>query len=178
MAVAEPITTPRLCIRPYREADLEPLWQLWTDPGVREFLWDGRVITCGEAEAAMRDSVACTAARGFGHWAVCPRDEPALIGFCGLRPLDDGPEIELLYGLLPAHWGRGLATEASLAWLRRGFERHGLARIWALTDFGNVRSEAVMQRLGMQFDSRGPHHGLDTIRYVLTREQAIRRLRR
>lgn len=164
------ITTGRLVMRPYREEDLEPLWRLWTDPDVRRFLWDDRVIERGEAEDAMRDGLALAAEHGLGHWAVTLRDDPALIGFCGLRFLDAPPEVELLYGLAPAYWGRGLATEAARAWLERGFAQHGLARIWALTDYGNIRSEQVMQRLGMQFDARIDHHGLDTIRYVLTRD--------
>ncbi len=170
MSGVQRITTERLTMRPYRDEDLEPLWRLWTDPDVRRFLWDDRVIERAEAEEAMRDSMALTAAHGFGHWAVTLRDDRALIGFCGLRFLDAPPDVELLYGLAPAYWGRGLATEAARAWLQRGFDTHGCARIWALTDFGNVRSEQVMQRLGMQFDTRLEHHGLDTIRYVLSRD--------
>jgi hypothetical protein len=31
------------------------------------------------------------------------------MGFCGFRFIGDGPEIELMYGLLPRYWGQGLA---------------------------------------------------------------------
>ena len=41
-----------------------------------------------------------------------------LVGFVGFRPFFDPPELQLLYGLLPAYWGRGLATEPAGAPMR------------------------------------------------------------
>jgi len=171
MSCSAPLLTARLSMRPYRTDDLDGLHALWTDPQVRRYLWDDKVIDRATAAAAMQESIACTAEHGFGHWAVCQRDADGLIGFCGLRLMDGGPEVELLYGLYPAHWGRGLITEGATAWLTRGFTEHACARIWALTDAPNARSEAVMQRLGMRFVERGPHHGLDSVRYVMTPEE-------
>ncbi len=165
-----PIETARLRLRPYRESDLDALHHLWTDPDVRRYLWDGEVIARPVAAQALRASIACTAQHGFGHWAVCPAGDDALIGFCGFRFLDETPEIELLYGLAPAYWGRGLATEAARAMLRFGFEALGFARVVAITDFANRASVAVMQRLGMQFETRFQHHGLDSVRYAMVRE--------
>lgn len=159
-------------MRPYREDDLGALHRLWTDPQVRRWLWDDQEIDRATADAAMRESMACTAARGFGHWAVTLRQRGAaapLIGFCGVRLMEGGGEIELMYGLDPAHWGRGLISEGAAAWLAYAFAGLGRARVWARTDTPNVRSEAVMRRLGMQFVARAPHHGLDTVRYVMTR---------
>src|SRR5262249_49467004 len=116
------IDTARLRLRPYRESDLDALHALWTDPQVRRYLWDDAVIERRLAAEVMRASIASTDALGFGHWAVCRGNGGALIGFCGFRPLDDSADIELLYGLAPPHWGRGLATEAARAMLRFGFE--------------------------------------------------------
>lgn len=164
------IDTARLRLRPYRESDLDALHALWTDPQVRRYLWDDRVIERALAADVMRASIVGTAAEGFGHWAVCPAGGDALIGFCGFRRLDDGPEVELLYGLAPAHWRRGLATEAARAMLRFGFEHVGFARVFALTDAPNTASVAVMQRLGMSFECRFIHHGLDTVQYSMRRE--------
>src|SRR5262245_44417418 len=164
------IHTSRLRVRPYRENDLDALHALWTDPQVRRYLWDDRVIERTLAAEVMRGSIASTAAEGFGHWAVCPTGGDALIGFCGLRRLDDGPDVELLYGLAPAYWHRGLATEAARAMLRFGFGQLGFARIFALTDAPNTASVAVMQRLGMSFECRLIYHGLDTVQYIMRRD--------
>jgi ribosomal-protein-alanine N-acetyltransferase len=46
--------------------------------------------------------------------------------------------------------GRGFATEATRAMLRWSIETYGLTRIWASTDLENVRSQRVLEKLGMQ----------------------------
>lgn len=165
------IDTSRLRLRPYRDSDLDALHRLWTDPDVRRYLWDDKVIDRQLADETMRASIACTAEHGFGHWAVCRAGEDVLIGFCGAKFMDDTREVELLYGLAPAYWKRGLATEAARAMVRFGFEEMGFARLYAITDAPNTASAAVMQRLGMTFEKRFEHHGLDSVRYVITREE-------
>lgn len=53
------------------------------------------------------------------------------------------------YGLDPAHWGRGYATEAVGRLLAFGFDELGLHRIRATCDTENTASRNVMQKLGM-----------------------------
>jgi ribosomal-protein-alanine N-acetyltransferase len=54
------------------------------------------------------------------------------VGFCGLRQFSKAEiveaQVEILYGISPDHWGKGLAVEAASAVLRFGFERLQLAR--------------------------------------------------
>mgnify|MGYP003694041961 CR=1 FL=1 len=145
------------------------LHRLWTDPDVRRYLWDDQVIDRQLAEATMQASIDCTADHGFGHWAVCPSGSDTLIGFCGAKFMEDTTEVELLYGLAPAYWKQGLATEAAHAMLRFGFEELNFARMYAITDAPNSASMAVMQRLGMRFEKRYVLHGLDSVRYVIAR---------
>jgi RimJ/RimL family protein N-acetyltransferase len=72
---------------------------------------------------------------GIEYWVIRP-----MIGFCGFRFLEDSTEIELLYGLLPDRWGRGLATEASQAALDYLWHATAFKRVWARTDVPNARS--------------------------------------
>jgi RimJ/RimL family protein N-acetyltransferase len=60
------------------------------------------------------------------------------------------PCLEIGWRLARAHWGRGYATEAARAAPNYGFNTLGRAEIAAFTVPGNVRSRAVMERLGMQ----------------------------
>lgn len=55
-------------------------------------------------------------------------------------------------------WGHGYATEAALAALRYGFDTLGLPEILAITTVTNVRSQAVMRRIGM---TTGPAEDFD-----------------
>jgi len=144
------LDTPRLHLRPWTAADLDDLHRLWTDARVRRFLWDDEVISRARARATLAAGVASFRTHGFGGWLSIERARAAVVGFCGLRRVDDGSGVEILYGLAPAAWGRGLATEAATAVLRFGFERCGLPHIVGRTDASNAASVRVLERLGMQ----------------------------
>ena len=159
------LRTPRLRLTPCALGDVEFLRELWTDADVRRFLWDDRIIGRDEAAEVIEASMESFRRHGFGMWVVRADDAP--IGFCGLRHFGEPAEdVEVLYGLLPAHWGRGLATEAARAVLRAGFDR-GLPRIFAGADPPNVGSIQVMERLGMRFDATRVIDGRDATYYAI-----------
>jgi RimJ/RimL family protein N-acetyltransferase len=137
---------------------------------VRRWLWDDLVIDLATAAEVVAASAASFAARGFGQWCVELRGEAGLIGFAGLREIEATPDVELLYGLAPAQWGRGFATEASRAVLAYGFETAGLARIAGRTDTPNRASARVLERLGMRFEAERIVSERPTLHYALDRE--------
>jgi RimJ/RimL family protein N-acetyltransferase len=164
------IETERLRLRPLAAEDLDALHQLWTDADVRKYLWDDRVISREQAEEVIASSIESFEANGYGFWAVLPKDEEAIIGFCGFRLFGDAREIEILYGLAPSRWGRGLATEAARAMMRWGFEDHGFDSIYAGADPPNAASFRVMERLGMKHAKRTRIDDVEAIYYVLSKE--------
>jgi ribosomal-protein-alanine N-acetyltransferase len=89
--------------------------------------------------------------RGWGLFAV--ELEGRFIGSSGLAvPKIQAhfmPCIEIGYRFLPEFWGQGLALEASRLVLEFGFCQLGLREIVAYTSCLNVRSQRLMQRLGM-----------------------------
>jgi RimJ/RimL family protein N-acetyltransferase len=90
--------------------------------------------------------------RGWSFWAVETKTTPEFIGFVGLHAPADlpiSPCIEVGWRLAAKHWGKGFATEAARGALRVGFEQLGLREILSFTAVGNIRSRAVMARLGM-----------------------------
>jgi len=117
------IETARLKLRPVSRNDLDDLHRLWTDPAVREFFWDGETISRERAEAAVKEGIGEFDRHGFGLWVA--EEAERLVEFCGLRPLDNAPEVEVLYGIAPSRWGEGFATEVALAMVRYGFEEPG-----------------------------------------------------
>lgn len=165
------LDTERLRLTPFTMGHLDALHELWTDPEVRRYLWDGEVIPRERAAELITDSQRNFAERGYGFWAMLLREEEdALVGFCGYRSFDGSGVPELLYGILPRCWGKGLVSEAAHAVIRDGFEHKGFTRIIAATDTPNQSSVKVMQRLGMVFLRRGEFHGLDTVFFELTPE--------
>ncbi|MEW6208376.1 MAG: GNAT family N-acetyltransferase [Acidobacteriota bacterium] len=164
------IETARLHMRPFTLSDTDDLHRLWIDREVRKYLWDDEVISREVAQEVVRSSVANFEHHGFGLWSVFFKGESALIGFCGFRHFEDPPQIEILYGIAPRHWGAGLATEAARAMIRFGFEENGFERIYAGADPPNRASFRVMERCGMKFEKRMTINDKEAIYYVLSRE--------
>jgi [ribosomal protein S5]-alanine N-acetyltransferase len=163
------IRTDRLLLRPLQRDDVDALHQVWTAPEVRRYLWDDVVIPRETAQQVIESHLATVDRLNLGFWAlhilpVSPFATPTA-GFCGFRLIDDGPEIELLYGLRGKHWGKGLATEASTAALDYLWRSTSYQRVYARTDPPNGKSVQVMRRLGMKHESTTP----STITYVLYR---------
>ncbi len=164
------IETARLRLRPFTLDDVDDLHSLLTEPGVRQYLWDDEVIPRERAESIIETSLASFDAHGFGLWAVLPEAEEVLIGFCGFWFFHDPPRLELLYGLAPAYWNRGLATEAAIAMMRYGFEELAFKDVEASTDAANLASSRVMEKSGMSYRKRESTNGLDTVYYAVSRE--------
>ena len=164
------IETARLSLRPFAAADVDELHRHWTDPLVRVYLWDGLVITREQAAEVVAASVESFRRDGFGFWCVRDKVTGALAGYCGFRPLGDAGEVEIGYGIDPARWGKGLATEAGRASLRYGFDEKNFPRVLGIADRANAASARVLEKLGMTFDRRDTHHGQDCLFYALARE--------
>jgi len=170
------LETARLLLRPCTADDLDALHRLWTDPDVRRYLFDDRIIPREQAEATIRSSLASFPAHGFGLWVVRRTGEDAIVGFCGLSLTGEPPEVELLYGLAPSAWGQGLATEAARAVLRYGFAELRLARITAGADVPNVASLRVLEKLGMTFTRRTRTEYGEVLYFAVTREEFHKRV--
>ena len=166
------LSTKRLVLRPYQPADLDALHALWTTPQVRQYLWDDIVISRERAAEEVQRGLENEARHGIGYWAIESAQREHLVGFCGFRPVDQGPEIELMYGLSQEWWGQGLATEACEALLQWLWDSTPFPRVFARTDPPNLRSLAVMVRLGMRLYSTTP----TMISYVLERPRLARHL--
>jgi RimJ/RimL family protein N-acetyltransferase len=140
--------SPRLRYHPMRAADVAALHAHWNTPAVRRFLWDDEEVAPDTVRAVLTASDADFARAGYGLWVVTDA-AGTLVGSCGLRPVEDTAEIEILYSVEPARWGAGLATEAAAAVLRHAFADLGLARVLGGTDEPNVASRRVLEKLGM-----------------------------
>lgn len=164
------IETERLKLRPFRMDDIDAIHEIWTDAGVRKYLWDDQVISREETSSIIEQSLEYFRAKDFGLWAVLPRAQESIIGFCGYWFFHEPPQLELLYGIITDQWGKGFAPEAAAAMLRLGFEEFGFPEVVASTDTPNTASVRVMKKLGMGFLKRQDSEGLDTIYYSIKRE--------
>ena len=148
------IVTPRLRLRTWRESDLEPFAALNADPVVMAHF--PQRLTREETQAMIGRIEDGFRRHGFGLWAVEVPGVADFIGYVGLSvPVFEAaftPCVEIGWRLAAGHWGRGYATEAARAAVGYGFGLLGLREIVSFTVPANVRSRAVMRRIGMTRD--------------------------
>jgi RimJ/RimL family protein N-acetyltransferase len=177
MSPAPTIQTPRLLLRDWRDEDLAPFAAMNADPVVMEFF--PKPLDRAESDAAVARIRDHFASRGFGLWAVEVPGVADFIGFVGLAvPRFEAhftPCVEIGWRLARSHWGRGYATEAARATLAFGFRDLALDEIVSFTTTANLRSRAVMERIGMtrsaddDFDHPALPEGHPLRRHVLYR---------
>ncbi|HEX6929319.1 MAG TPA: GNAT family N-acetyltransferase [Gammaproteobacteria bacterium] len=161
----------RLRLRPFMAGDLDDLHALWTDPDVRRHLWDNRQLGREDTAAIIDRSAALHRDESAGLWAVERRDAPGLVGFGGYWYFGEPPQLQILFGLRPEHWGMGLATELARCLIHYGFETLQLARVTGATDRANVSSQRVMEKAGMRFVERVRTRNSDLMYYVIDRPE-------
>jgi len=148
------LRTDRLVLRRWRPADKEPFARMNANPIVMEHF--PSALDRAQSDAFADRIEAGFDERGYGLWAVEIPGEAEFIGFVGLAlhdfPAHFTPAVEIGWRLARDHWGKGFATEAARTAIADGFERVGLSEIVSFTAVVNIRSVAVMQRLGMSHD--------------------------
>jgi ribosomal-protein-alanine N-acetyltransferase len=145
------LTTPRLRLREWRNADLPVFAALNADPRVMEFF--SQRLDRSESDALVARIGEHFTRHGFGLWAVEAPGVADFIGFVGLSvPRFEAhfmPCVEIGWRLARHAWGQGYATEAARAALAFGFLEAGLEEVVSFTTVANAPSRWVMERLGM-----------------------------
>jgi len=143
--------TSRLILRSWQEADRDAFAALHADP---EVMWDMGGPFSREKSDAKFDRYSDAFARcGYCRWAI-EDSQGLLLGYAGLMPSRAGhplgPHSDIGWRLARAAWGKGYVTEAARAALDDAFTRVRLKEVLAYTSPDNLRSQAVMTRLGLE----------------------------
>lgn len=150
------IKTTRLLLRPWKEEDLEPYAKLNSDPRVMKYF--PSILTRKESDESARLAASHIEKYGWGKWAITLIETGEFVGRVGLEEIDFeasfAPNIELGYRLAFEHWGKGYASEGAKASLEYGFKTLSLTEIVAFTPIQNLRSQLVMERLGMHHNPK------------------------
>ena len=171
------LTTERLILRPWRDADLAPLFAINGDPESMRYF--AASMNRAESDAWAARMRAHFADHGWGFWVVVEEATRDFVGVVGLMTIpwqaDFTPAVEIGWRIGPRFRRQGYAEEAARAALGFGFATIGLQKIVAFTVPGNAASWKLMEKLGMapagEFDHpRLPegHHYRRHLLYSLT----------
>ena len=166
------IETERLRLRIWKEADVEPYYQMHQDPRVIEFLPGS--LSIEEVKQFITDQNSCFLQHQYAFWAVEEKIRGAMIGFIGFMKAKDPlppSAIEIGWRFTSQSWGQGYATEAAKAVLEYGWDVLECEEVFACSVIENHRSQRVMGKIGMKRDLAGdfddPEHRLS--KHVLYR---------
>lgn len=168
------LLTARLRLRLYQIDDASAMFAVFGDPEVMRYSMSGPDPTAEATRARVQKLIDHQERFGFSLWVVEDRATGALLGDCGLKQLEAGPEIEVGYRFAREHWGKGYASEASAACVRYGFEKLGLARITAVVEPPNVASCRVLEKVGLEYQRRIHCYGREMNYFTADRDRYLR----
>ena len=152
------IETERLIIRKITEDDFDDLLLLHSDPEVQKFTGEAVQTSIEEVQKGIRERTFKDYEKyGYGRWAVIWKETGEFTGWAGLKYLPEFEETDLGYRFNQKFWGKGIATESSIAILNYGFKELGLKRIIAVAMPEHKASMRVMEKVGMKFYRAFPY---------------------
>jgi len=145
------LETERLILRQWKDADLPKFSALNCDAQVMEFF--PSILSEQESNRMAAKIQQLINKQGWGFWAVEEKTSEEFIGFVGLHKVRTNlpfyPNVEIGWRLAKPFWQKGYATEAAIAAMNYAFETLELKQVISFTAVTNLRSQAVMKKLGM-----------------------------
>lgn len=163
------LLTQRLELRIHRLEDADFMLDLNSDKEVTRHVPDGAFENAQQAEEIIRSLRVQFTERQIGRFIVIEKQSGRRIGWCGLKCLEAGNEIDLGYRILRSVWGQGFASEAAKACLEYGFNTLGFERITARIAPANLGSIAVAKKLGMNKIGRVVEGGVEYLVFEIRR---------
>jgi len=162
-AVAWPVRTRRLVIRPVTPDDLDATWQIRRLESVARWVSSATQVreeyaeTFLEPERLSTTLVVLLDDRVIGDLMIDIED-----GWSQTEVSEHARRVQAELGWVmdPAHGGHGYATEAVAELIRICFEDLGLRRVTALCFADNTASWRLMERLGMRRETHAVRDSL------------------
>jgi RimJ/RimL family protein N-acetyltransferase len=147
------VETRNLILRPFTLEDAEAYLPLISLPEIIRYTGDVPASSVDEAREVLRTRpLSDYAVHGYGRMAVIEKASGRLVGFSGLKYLDDLGEVDVGYRFLPDCWGRGYATESARVLMEQGVREHGIRRMVGMVHPGNPASARVLEKLGLRYE--------------------------
>ena len=165
--MTDSIETERTLIRPFEPADAGAAHQWFSDLEVMKFIPSGGDETLEDTRHRIAGYIAHQKEFGFSKGIVIHRASGEPIGDGGLYHLPDGTRIELGFRFKREFWGQGYAVEIGRAWIGRFDAAMPGRTLFADVHPDHVRSQRVLQKLGLTFVEMFDNHGIQAAKYAI-----------
>lgn len=139
------IKTKRLLLRPMSDGEMERLMETSDSEELRAAYGEMRSGCGNDPENRV----------WYAPWSMMRTDDSRYLGDLGFKGPPRGGAVEIGYGVLPEHAGKGYTTEAVQAMTRWAFEQPGVTFVEAETEPDNQASRRILEKCGFQKDGMG-----------------------
>jgi RimJ/RimL family protein N-acetyltransferase len=149
------LETERLLLRPLELSDADDMFAMDSNPNVHTYLWKIPVQTIEDSIKIIEYIRGQYERNNIGRFATILKETGEFIGWTGIKYIDDHVEngntnfYDYGYRLNEKFWGKGYATEASIAWLDYGFNQMKIEIMNAYAHKANGASNAILKKIGM-----------------------------
>jgi len=162
--VAPVIQTERLCLRPLRAEDFEPVCRIWADPENVRFV-GGKSSTPSQSWRRVVSSAGYWPILGYGYWALEEISSGNFIGLVGFadfkrdEPAGFSGDPEIGYVIDKSIHGKGYGREVMTACMNWMDDTHGRSRTICMVEPDNIASVKIAERLGYKTYDEGEIDG-------------------
>ena len=172
------IETDRLILRELLPTDVEGMFELDSNATVHQYLGKKPIKTKQQVVEVIEYIREQYKERGIGRFAAIEKSSGSFIGWSGLKlNTDEKDELngkrnfyDIGYRFIPRYWGKGYATESSLAIIDFGFNKLKLEVIYGAAETENIASNKVLQKIGLKFVNEFPFEDVKANWYELKKD--------
>jgi len=162
--------TERLIVRHYTKDDGDNFFLLNGDEEIMRYIRPAK--TREEADQFLSEILKKLEENpSAGRWAVEEKHTGVFVGSFAFIPVEGKKDkMQLGYALLKQNWGKGYATELTVAGLQYVFTKTTLAEIFAVTEVLNTASQKVLLKAGFTFHSTYKEGAKELFQYVFLKK--------
>ena len=162
--------TKRLLVRQYEPTDGDNFFSLNGNQDVMRYIRPAK--SREESDAFLKYNISLAAKTPqYGRWAVIEKESGCFVGSFAVIEVDDRDDMQLGYALLPFAWGKGYATELTVAGIAYVFTKTALQTIYAFTEGPNLPSQKVLLKAGFIQTGSKTENGKELLEFAFTKKQ-------
>ena len=148
--MATVFVTKRLRVRHFTSLDADNYFALQGNAEVMQYIRPPR--TREESDTFLQEKILKASPRDFkGFWVVEEIHSRVFAGcFVIIHIPNDEEKTQMGYSFLPAHWGKGYATEVAREGVNYFYNKTPLTEIYGVTEAPNVASQKVLLKAGFK----------------------------
>lgn len=175
------IETERLILREILPTDELGLFELDSNPKVHTYLGEKPVQNMEQIRTVIRNIRQQYIENGIGRIGIIDKNTNEFIGWTGLKFVREIINnhvdfYDLGYRLIEKYWGKGIATETTMATLKYAFEILNLEEIFGMCDSRNLGSANVLEKTGLQFIETFDYNRIEHKWYKITKSEWLKKM--